>query len=41
MPNDNAPQQSVRVWTAVLTDLHFWVPAIVLLFGLAVLRWIR
>lgn len=26
---------------AILTDLHFWIPAIVLLFGLWVLRWAR
>jgi hypothetical protein len=25
----------------VLTDVHFWVPAIVLLAGLVVLHWIR
>jgi hypothetical protein len=24
----------------VLTDLHFWIPVLVLLGGLAVLRWI-
>ena len=27
--------------TAILTDIHFWIPAIVLLGGLWVLRWIR
>jgi hypothetical protein len=25
---------------SVLTDLHFWIPVLVLLGGLAVLRWI-
>jgi hypothetical protein len=25
---------------SVLTDLHFWIPLLVLLGGLAVLRWI-
>jgi hypothetical protein len=24
----------------ILTDLHFWIPVVVLLGGLAVLRWI-
>jgi len=26
--------------TAVLCDVHFWIPVVVLLGGLAVLRWI-
>jgi hypothetical protein len=26
---------------AILTDIHFWIPAIVLLGGLWVLDWIR
>ena len=26
---------------AILTDVHFWIPAAVLLAGLAVLYWIR
>jgi hypothetical protein len=26
---------------AVATDAHFWVPALVLLAGLMLLRWIR
>ena len=25
---------------SVLTDLHFWIPVVVLVGGLAVLRWI-
>jgi hypothetical protein len=29
------------MWTQILTDIHFWVPAIVLLAGLVVLHWIR
>jgi hypothetical protein len=29
------------MWTQILTDIHFWVPAIVWLAGLAVLHWIR
>jgi hypothetical protein len=27
-------------WKAVLTDIHFWVPVVVLVAGLLVLRWI-
>ncbi len=41
MLDENLAQQSARVWTLILTDVHFWVPAIVLLAGLAVLHWIR
>ena len=26
---------------AILTDIHFWIPAVVLLGGLWVLHWIR
>lgn len=26
---------------AIFTDIHFWIPAIVLLAGLWVLHWIR
>lgn len=41
MPYENLPQKSGGVWTMILTDVHFWVPAIVLLAGLVVLHWIR
>jgi hypothetical protein len=34
-------QKSADVWKIILTDAHFWVPAIVLLAGLLVLQWIR
>jgi hypothetical protein len=27
-------------WNAVLSDIHFWVPVVVLAAGLIVLRWI-
>jgi TRAP-type uncharacterized transport system fused permease subunit len=27
-------------WKAVLSDVHFWVPVVVLVAGLIVLRWI-
>lgn len=29
-----------RLATAILSDIHFWVPVIVLAGGLVVLRWI-
>jgi len=41
MPSENASQGSVFLWTTILTDVHFWVPLIVLAAGLAVLHWIR
>jgi hypothetical protein len=34
------PRKSQSVVTVVLRDVHFWIPAAVLLGGLAVLRWI-
>ena len=34
-------RQRVSVWGAVVTDVHFWVPVIVLIGGLEVLYWIR
>jgi hypothetical protein len=33
--NDEAPAKPLAL--AILTDLHFWVPFIVLLFGIGVL----
>jgi hypothetical protein len=33
--NDEAPARPLAL--AILTDLHFWVPFVVLLFGIAVL----
>jgi hypothetical protein len=41
MPGEKVPQKLGTIWTMILTDVHFWVPAIVLLAGLAVLHWIR
>ena len=41
MPNRNDDEQSRRWWSPILKDIHFWVPLIVLLTGLIVLRWIR
>jgi hypothetical protein len=33
--NDETPAKSLAL--AILTDLHFWVPFVVLLFGIGVL----
>jgi hypothetical protein len=33
--------KSQTVVTAILTDVHFWIPTVVLLFGLWVLHWTR
>ncbi|MHB8502919.1 MAG: hypothetical protein ACYDCG_05965 [Candidatus Acidiferrales bacterium] len=41
MPEENPAHLSARVWTIILTDVHFWVPAVVLFAGLVVLHWIR
>jgi hypothetical protein len=41
MLDENPAKKSAGVWTMILTDVHFWVPAVVLLAGLAVLHWIR
>jgi hypothetical protein len=38
---ENPANPSPGVWNVILRDLHFWVPAIVLLAGLVVLHWIR
>ncbi len=29
------------MWKAILTDNHFWIPLIVLLFGIALLAYLR
>jgi hypothetical protein len=41
LPNTNHASPSSAVWTEILTDLHFWIPVIVLFAGLVVLHWIR
>lgn len=41
MHKERSHRQSAGVWKMILTDVHFWVPAIVLLAGLVVLHWIR
>jgi hypothetical protein len=33
-------EQKLPWWKAVLSDVHFWVPVVVLVAGLIVLRWI-
>jgi hypothetical protein len=40
MPNDAISGKFQSLSLAVLRDVHFWIPVIVLLGGLAVLRWI-
>jgi len=41
--NSNETPSSVlaRRLAAVATDLHFWVPTLVLIAGLMLLRWVR
>ena len=29
------------MWKAILTDSHFWIPVVVLFFGIAVLLYLR
>jgi hypothetical protein len=41
MPDTNQPIPASGIWTQILTDVHFWVPTIVLIAGLIVLHWIR
>jgi hypothetical protein len=41
MLDENPAKKPGGVWIMILTDVHFWVPAIILLAGLAVLHWIR
>jgi hypothetical protein len=41
MTDENADRKSAGVWVMIFTDVHFWVPTIVLLAGLIVLHWIR
>jgi hypothetical protein len=41
VPDENSINPPSMMWTHILTDLHFWVPLIVLAAGLAVLHWIR
>lgn len=32
---------TVRVIRAILTDLQFWIPVVVLVLGLAILAWLH
>lgn len=41
MPDDGVPGRLHSLSLVVLRDVHFWIPVIVLLGGLAVLHWIR
>jgi hypothetical protein len=33
--------ESRRTTMAILTDIHFWIPLAVLVFGLSLLFWLR
>jgi hypothetical protein len=39
MAFENRPS-SVKWWSAIVTDVQFWIPVVVLAAGLVVLRWI-
>jgi hypothetical protein len=41
MSEQKASLSHGSVWRSILTDVHFWVPVVVLVAGLAVLHWIR
>lgn len=41
MSEQKAAERPSSVWRPILTDIHFWVPVVVLLAGLALLHWIR
>ncbi len=32
---------TIRVLKAILTDIQFWVPVVVLILGLALLAWLQ
>ncbi|HTQ62918.1 MAG TPA: hypothetical protein VMI32_22035 [Candidatus Solibacter sp.] len=41
MPAESPGQKSAGMWMMILSDVHFWIPAVILAAGLAVLDWIR
>jgi len=41
MPSEDLQKQTRGRMTAVLTDIHFWVPVLVLAGGLLLLRFLR
>jgi hypothetical protein len=41
MSSAESVKRSAGYWRAILGDVHFWIPALVLLSGLLVLHWIR
>ncbi|HUI75376.1 MAG TPA: hypothetical protein VLX32_10540 [Candidatus Acidoferrum sp.] len=41
MTSEEPAKRPASYWGAVLSDVHFWIPAIVLLGGLLVLHWIQ
>jgi hypothetical protein len=40
VPNDGVSGKSESLAAVIVRDVHFWIPVLVLLGGLAVLRWI-
>jgi len=41
MSRHSGQDNQVRgLWAAIFSDVHFWVPVVVLISGLVVLRWI-
>ena len=41
MPYEKVVKPPASMWAQILTDVHFWVPVVVLLAGLAVLHWMQ
>lgn len=41
MSDGERVESKKNYWSAILTDLHFWIPALVLIGGLLVLHWIQ
>jgi hypothetical protein len=41
MAGGNAIPYEDVMWRAILTDSHFWIPAVVLLLGIALLVYLR
>jgi hypothetical protein len=41
MGNENKTGRALTRMGSIVTDIHFWVPAAVLIGGLVLLHWIR
>jgi hypothetical protein len=35
------PENRASLWRSILTDVHFWIPVVVLIAGLFILNWIH